>query len=409
MRTAVKAQSHRVWKTPVSIVRKPKRFFVFLRVNTRLHGGLNLVDRYILREWLVIFGLVLGATLGLVLMQALYDNFRDLLEAGASGADVAEYFLVRLPRFFSVVLPLSLLVSLLYSLGRLHRGNEIIALRAAGIGLFDITRSLWISGFLLCGVSWWLNASVIPWSIERSDHMLDRLRYRQLSQTVPPDRVGVVKSVAFDNQRENRMWFMNRYSPFLARGFGVTVVELDAERRDKTRITAREAYRDPERGYWIFKDGREDWFDTESGEMMRTVAFKEKAIPHFREDPALMLIFDRKPGDLSFVELRRILDYFALDANPKITLYATRYYGVWADTFGPLIILALAIPFAVSGVRVNPVVGVSKSLGLFVLYFALVQASYALGGRDVLPPIYAALLPNVVMLLVGLFFFLRIR
>ncbi len=368
-----------------------------------------MVDRYILREWLVIFGLVLGATLGLVLMQALYDNFRDLLDAGASGPDVGYYFLVRLPRFFSVVLPLSLLVSLLYALGRLHRGNEIIALRAAGIGLFDITRSLWLCGLLLCGVSWWLNASVIPWSIERSDRMLDRLRYQQLSQTIPQDRVGVVKSVAFDNQRENRMWFMNRYSPFLARGFGVSVAELDSQRRDKTRIIAREAYRDPERGYWVFKDGREDWFDTETGEMMRTMAFKEKAIPHFQEDPALMLIFDRKPGDLSFVELKRILDYFALDANPKITLYATRYYGLWADTLGPLIILALAIPFAVSGVRVNPVVGVSKSLGLFVLYYALVQASYALGGREVLPPVYAALLPNVTMLLVGFFFFFRIR
>ncbi len=374
-----------------------------------MRGGLNLVDRYILREWFVIFGLVLGATVGLVLMQALYDNFRDLLDAGASGSDVAFYFLVRVPRFFSVVLPLALLVSLLYSLGRLHRGNEIIALRAAGLGLFEITRSLWVSGLILCGVSWWLNASVIPWSIERSDRMLDRLRYQQLSQTVPHDRVGVVKSVAFDNQREHRMWFMNRYSPFLARGYGVSVAELDADRREKTRIVAREAYRDPQRGYWVFKDGREDWFDSGTGEMMRTVAFKEKAVPHFREDPALMLVFDRKPGDLSFVELKRILDYFALDANPKITLYATRYYGLWADTLGPLIILALAIPFAVSGVRVNPVVGVSKSLGLFVLYYALVQASYALGGRDLMPPMIAALLPNVVMLIVGLWFFLRIR
>jgi len=380
-----------------------------LWAGTRLPEGLNLVDRYILREWLVIFGLVLGATMGLVLMQALYDNFRDLLDAGASGSDVVFYFLVRLPRFFSVVLPLSLLVSLLYSLGRLHRGNEIIALRAAGLGLFQITRSLWVSGLVLCGVSWWLNASVIPWSIDRSDRMLERLRYEQLSQTVPHDRVGVVKSVAFDNQQEHRMWFMNRYSPFLARGYGVSVAELDSERRERTRILAREAYRDPQRGYWVFKDGREDWFDAETGEMMRTVAFKEKAVPHFKEDPDLMLVFDRKPGDLSFVELRRILDYFALDANPKITLYATRYYGLWADTLGPLIILALAIPFAVSGVRVNPVVGVSKSLGLFVLYYGLVQASYALGGREIIPPMIAALLPNVIMLIVGVVLFFRVR
>ena len=45
-------------------------------------GRLNLIDRYILREWLKIFTLVLGATLGLLLMQALYDDFRDLVEDG---------------------------------------------------------------------------------------------------------------------------------------------------------------------------------------------------------------------------------------------------------------------------------------------------------------------------------------
>ena len=71
--------------------------------------------------------------------------------------------------------------------------------------------------------------------------------------------------------------------------------------------------------------------------------------------------------------------------------------------------LRLAVPFAVSGVRVNPAVGVSKSLGLFVIYFLLVKASYALGGRDVIAPFYAALLPNAAMLSVGLWFFSRTR
>ena len=39
----------------------------------------SLIDRHILREWLKIFSLVLGATLGLLLMQSLYDDFEDLL------------------------------------------------------------------------------------------------------------------------------------------------------------------------------------------------------------------------------------------------------------------------------------------------------------------------------------------
>lgn len=370
---------------------------------------LTLIDRYLLREWFSLFALVLAATIGLLLMQSLYDDFRDITEAGAGLSDVVVYFAIRLPSFFSVVLPLALLVSLLYVLGQLHRNNEIVAMRAAGLSVGRITRVVWIAGVLLCGVSWCLNASVIPWSVETSRSLLESLQYREQARTTSADRVGVKTSVAFDNQRQNRMWFMNRYSQFTQKGYGVSVTELDGDRREKTRIFAREGWLDPQRGYWVFRDGREVWYDVESGETMRTVPFVEKAIPHFREDPALMLVFDRKPGDLSFLELRTILNYFAQEENPKVNLYATRYYGLLADTLGPLIVIVIAIPFAVAGVRVNPAVGVSKALGLFVLYFILVRASYALGGRAVIDPLYAAILPNFMMLAIGGIFFLRVR
>jgi lipopolysaccharide export LptBFGC system permease protein LptF len=43
------------------------------------------------------------------------------------------------------------------------------------------------------------------------------------------------------------------------------------------------------------------------------------------------------------------------------------------------------------------------------LYFLLVKASYALGGKDVIPPVAAALLPNAAMLGLGIWLFVRLR
>lgn len=371
---------------------------------------MSLFDRHILREWFSILGLVLGAMLGLLLMQAMYDDFRDLLELDASVAEIARYFAIKLPSFLSIVLSLSLLLSLLYALGQLHRNNELTAMRAAGAGLFRITRSLWVAGALLCGLVWFLNANVVPWSVEESRRMWDNLKYRQEAKGgATVDRVGSRNTVAFDNQREGRMWFINRYSQFSRRGYGVMIEELDAQRHTKTRLTARQAWRDEAKGYWIFQDGRESWFDPETGEEMRTVSFAEKAVPHFREDPELMWIFDAKPTDLSFNELARIIAHFNVEENPKVNAYATRYYGLIADTLVPLIVIAIAIPFTVSGVRVNPAVGVSKSIGLFLAYFVLAKLSTSLGGRDILPPIWAAVIPNLAMLGIGLGFFSRVR
>ena len=353
--------------------------------------------------------LVLGATLGLLLMQAMYDDFRDLLGAGATAMDLAFYYAIKLPSYLSVVLPLALLVSLLYTLGQMHRNHEITALRAAGVGLFRITRGIWVAGLLLCGVTWYINATVIPWSVEESRVIRDSLAFRNEAKDRTVDRIGMKPSVAFDNREDGRMWFFNRYSQFTRRGYGVTVVELDAQRREKSRLLAREGWRDTARGGWVFRDGRELTIDPESGEVEATAQFAEKVRTGFNEDPALMLIFDARPQDLSFKELRRIIEYFTADENPKLTAYQVRYYNVLAETLGPLIIIALAIPFAVSGVRVNPVVGVSKSLGLFVVYFVLLKLCATLGGRDVIPALWAALLPSLAMLATGLGFLARVR
>ena len=86
---------------------------------------MNTFDRHLLREWLHILGLVLAATCGLLLVQVLYDDFRRLSDLGAAPLVLARYVAVRIPSFLAVVLPLSLLVSLLYVLGKFHRANEL--------------------------------------------------------------------------------------------------------------------------------------------------------------------------------------------------------------------------------------------------------------------------------------------
>ena len=86
-----------------------------------------------------------------------------------------------------------------------------------------------------------------------------------------------------------------------------------------------------------------------------------------------------------------------------------RYYSVMFETIGPLIIIAMAIPFAVAGVRVSPAVGVSKSIGLFALYYILVTLAKVMGGRGYLEPMWAALMPNLVMTGLAAYFFGRMR
>jgi lipopolysaccharide export system permease protein len=59
--------------------------------------------------------------------------------------------------------------------------------------------------------------------------------------------------------------------------------------------------------------------------------------------------------------------------------------------------------------RVSPAVGVSKSIGLFFLYYVLTIISRGLGEGAYLEPMWAALMPNLVMTGLAAWFFGRMR
>jgi lipopolysaccharide export system permease protein len=370
----------------------------------------NTFDRHLLREWLYTFGLALAAMCGLLLLHVLYDDFRELRDWGARGWVLWKYVGITLPGFLAIILPLSLLMSLLYALGTLHRANELTAMRAAGVGFLRLTAPIWLVGVLCCGLTWWLNTTIVPASVENARTMRDALRFQSDSKKeLPPDRIGAAFSVGFDNQLARRMWFFNRYSRFTQRGYGVSVSEQDPQRREVRRILAQEAWFDPVRQGWHFKACRELTFAPDTGELLGSQFFEARFAGNYREKPDLMLLIDQKPSNLSLFQLRALLDHLEAEASPKVARYAIRYYGLIADTLGPLIVIAIAIPFAVAGVRVNPAVGVSKSIGLFFLYYLFSNFAASLAVKQIVEPQVAAWLPNLGIAALAVWLFVRLR
>jgi len=360
------------------------------------------LDRHILGEWLAVLGLVTGATFGLLMLQDMFGGVRNLLRFGASVGQIGYYYLVLAPSFFSMVLPISILISLLYSLGTLHRNNEFIALRSAGIGLMRMTRWIWIMGILLSGLLFFLQGGVIPWSVEQSRRLWDNLEFAHEAEASDVEQVGLYYGLAFDNQRENRLWFVNRFSEYSYRAYGITVSQMDDQRREVRRIMAKEGYFDEVDHAWVFLNGRDISFDPETGEMLRSKAFDQQSFPGDHDDPRLMLLLGKDADDLSFFELRGILETLTPEENPKLLSHAVYYHQMLAETMRCLIMVSLAIPFAVTGVRANPAVGVSKSLGLFLSYYLLTILSTTMAERGFVQPLLAAWVPNLIMLVIAL-------
>ena len=358
---------------------------------------MSLIDRYVLKEWATGFALTLGVIVGILVLQNMYDTLPDLLDIDASVGEVVYYYVLALPAYLPAILPIAFLVSLLFSLGTLHRNNEVIAMRASGAGLFRISRSLWGAGLVLSGLLFYLTASLVPLSVERARTFIENLEYASEGEGKESKELGLVYNLGFDNRKDGRLWFMNRFSERAWLGLGVNVHTRGADGQELNRISASEAYYDDTQGYWVFLNGRELLLAPETGDPMRTLPFKEKTFEEFHEDPILMLALHKDPKALSLFELRRIIDTVPPEENPAVHAYLVRYLSLLAAPFSCLVVVGLAVPFAVSGVRTNPMIGISKCMGYFLVFYLLISIATILGERQMIPALLAAWLPNLVM------------
>lgn len=366
-----------------------------------------LLDRYVFVEWLKAFVMAVAAMLGVLLLEDFQDDLSDYIEWGATSGELLRYYLYLTPSFLPLILPIGLLISILFTLGNLHRNNEITAMRASGLHLLTITRSLWLAGGVLALALLALNASVVPRAIEQSRVMREGWRMEHEAEIFGPRMVGIVPLMSFDNQRQHRLWLMNRFSEYSYDGFGVNVYERDAQGREVRRIMGMEAYYDDVDAHWTFVYGREMLFDPETGETYRSVGFDERAYPELTEDPWLMQALNTDPDKLSLNEIQHLLALSPPD-NPKLKTYELRRERILSQPLVCLVMVGIAIPFAVAGVRVNPVVGVAKALGFFAFFFVLLELCRLLGAQGMVPLQLAVWLPFGLMLALSAYFFRRV-
>jgi lipopolysaccharide export system permease protein len=368
-----------------------------------------LIDRYIFQEWIKVFVMALGVSLGLLLLADVYDNLPDFLAAKATRGQMWTYYSSVVPTFLPIIVPLGVLISLLFSLGSLHKHHEIVALRAAGRSLFQMTRSLWLAVFLICIGMFFLNIHWVPVCVERTQDFLSKLE--EQGHQIAPDDAGFIltPTFTFAHPLEKRIWVMDSFCEKTYQAFGVNVYACNSEGAEIIRVTAREGYYDDQAKHWVFLQGREMIFDVQTGSPIRVLNFEKKFLPDWTESPQLMQLMAKQPKMLSLNQIESAIDAIT-DGDPtRVKSYEVRYQSMLSSPWLSLIAACLAIPFAVLGVRTNPFVGVSRCIGVFFLYYFIVHVCHIFGEQGTFPIFVAVWFPMIMALAFSAFLYHRAR
>jgi lipopolysaccharide export system permease protein len=365
--------------------------------------------RYLWSEWIKVFGMTAALVMALIVVQEVYSRLQGLLTMGASASEIIRVFFLSVPFYIPSVIPMVLMLSVMFSVGSLHRRNEVMAFKASGVSLLQMSRPVFFASVLAALCILMLNASWIPMAVDAQESLLASIHHRRLnqgeSQKDEPQRV--IRNLGALNHQEQRLWLMGSYDPYTAMGEEVTVSAMDDAGRECYRVRADRAHYLRESGHWVFFQGRELFYDGRSEEPYRNRTFERLDRPDFREEPDVMVAMRRKPQDLSLRDLQRVMAAHKGYDSAALVPYRVRFYRVWLYPLSCVLVVAFALAYASSGVRTNPMVGISKAFGMFLLYFLVSNLSTILGNASLITPWMAALIPLAMVGTMAVRVFLR--
>ncbi len=372
---------------------------------------MRLLDRYLFRELFTPLAYCLGGLMLLGNCFTLFGELEKLQERKLHLLDVLEYCAAITPEFLVMVLPITLLLALLYTLTNHTRHNEITAMRAAGISLGRICAPYFVIGCALSISLFLLNELVVPRSMEWKSHIL--ARYVQKPGDV--ESKTEFRNFGFTNARGHRAWFIGEYRLATAEMFK-PYVKWNLSDGSIQLLRADRAIRT--NGVWTFFNVAEYSQADDGAPVVPSLVTNMLAMPEFDETPqqirSEIKISSRqsvKKSRSSDFPLTDILAYLRLHPNlpPADSGWLfTKFHGRIAAPWTWLVVVMIAIPFGAATGRRNLFIGVAGSIFICFAFFVLQQGSLAFGQGGYLPAWLAAWLPNLIFGALGLVLMLRL-
>ena len=123
---------------------------------------MKVVDRYILREFLLPLLAGLGLVMAFLVVERLFDLMDLVLNRGIDVRIVLKLVTCLLPSIVAVALPMATLLATVLAFGRQAHDRELLAFKGAGVSLGRLTAPLVVMGFFFSLILVVFNGSVLP-------------------------------------------------------------------------------------------------------------------------------------------------------------------------------------------------------------------------------------------------------
>ena len=354
---------------------------------------MRLLDRYVIGNFLQVYFYCIAGFISIWLIFDVSDNISSFIDNHIGLALVARYYGTQLPQVFIILLPVSLLLSLLFALGRMSRANEIVSMLTAGVSLPRVLLPLIGMGLLTVAASMVLNYSLAPHA------ELARKTFISEAQSRPG---RTIQGQIFRNRTDQRTWFVQNFLQRSNTFNNVQVLQQDANDNIVTNYVAARAVYRPETKTWELENARVVHYD-QSGNIVDEQFFPSLKIEHWSETPFRLGSANERAEFLSLPELHEYLHFNADFPATLLAPFRTHLQYRLALPWTCFVVVCIAAPLGIGYSRRGVLSSVAAAVFLVFSMNFLVHLFLALGEGYRVPAWIAAWTPNILFMAIGLY------
>ena len=359
---------------------------------------MRILDKYIIREYLKNFIIIILAFSVLFIVVDIFDRLPRLLAKGANTQQLVLYFLTRIPYLFVLTSPVSVLLSGLFLMSSLSKFNESIAMRAAGISIFRMVLPLLIFGFLFSFVMIFFGEYILPKAEDYNKYI-----YRNQIRKQPIQDVKMRSDIRYRG-KNNYYYYIRFFDGYrnILKVIDITVFNAHSG-KIKKKITADEGVW--MKGKWLLKNCYIR--DFKSKTLISSTKYDTISLKEINITPLDLIKSAKKPIQMNYFELRAYINRMK-KIGQNVNKELVELYLKFSFPFANFIILLFSVPLASSSVR-SKWRGMIFLVGLMICFFFLssLRISQSLGYNHIIPPLLAAWLPNIVFTIIGTIFVIK--
>ena len=356
---------------------------------------MTILFRYVTREILVCFAIVLVTVLSIYIAIEFIEKIDNFMERGLPVSRCVVFLLYKLPFMFVQIGPVGFLLSILVALGLMSKNNEVIALKSCGIGKSRLLKPILMLGFICCGLLFAVSEFIAPVFMDNANKIwLQEVRRKKIYATKTND-------IWMRSSRQ--IIHIQQYFPKKKLLSGITIHTFDEHFQLIERVDAQSGVY--KTGQWHLEDVHHQLFG--EGAEVRQAETKKHLAATIDLNPEDLSQAAKRSDEMGLAELGRYIEKVEREGYGA-THYRVDYHSKIAASFVCMFLSVLGAGIGLRGkLREGLPVSITYGLCIAFLYWIFNSFCLSLGYAEVMPPVVAAWVANLVFSCVAGFLLLK--